>query len=162
MDGGTLSINDAYVRVTPPLEERQHRRVRADAPAPDRLHWARDHGWVPGTLVSLHAHPDDECIATGGVIAQAAAAGHRVVLIVGTGGEVGEVADGFLDDGETLMERRVSETEAAAEILGIARIEWLGYRDSGMVDTHDNHADGSFWSADVDEAAARVAAILRE
>ncbi|HEU5301483.1 MAG TPA: PIG-L family deacetylase [Acidimicrobiia bacterium] len=117
---------------------------------------------MPGTLVSLHAHPDDECIATGGVIAQAAAAGHRVVLVVATGGEVGEVADGFLDPGETLFERRVRETETAAEILGIARIEWLGYRDSGMVDTDDNHAEGSFWSADVEEVAARVAAILRE
>lgn len=122
----------------------------------------RDHGWVPGTLVSLHAHPDDECIATGGVIAQAAAAGHRVVLIVATGGEVGEVADGFLDHDETLAERRVRETETAAKILGIARIEWLGYRDSGMVDTDDNHVDSSFWTADVEEAAARVAAILRE
>jgi len=112
--------------------------------------------------VSLHAHPDDECIATGGVLAQAAGSGHRVVLVVATRGEVGEVADGFLDPGETLFERRVRETEAAAEILGIARIEWLGYRDSGMVDTDDNHAEGSFWSADVEEAAARVAAILRE
>jgi len=117
---------------------------------------------VSGTLVSLHAHPDDECIATGGVIAQAAAAGRRVVLILATGGEVGEVADGFLDHGETLAERRVRETEAAAEILGIARIVWLGYRDSGMVDTDDNHVEGSFWTADVEEAAARVAAILRE
>lgn len=119
-------------------------------------------GTVSGTLVSLHAHPDDECIATGGVIAQAAAAGRRVVLVVATGGEVGEVAEGFLDHGETLAERRVRETEAAAEILGIARIEWLGYRDSGMVETDDNHHDGSFWQADVEEAAARVAAILRE
>ena len=122
----------------------------------------RDDESVPGTLVSLHAHPDDECIATGGVIARAAAAGHRVVLVVATGGEAGEVADGFLDDGETLAERRVQETEAAAEILGIARIVWLGYRDSGMVDTDDNHADGSFWTADVEEAASRVAAILNE
>ncbi|MFO7590943.1 MAG: PIG-L family deacetylase [Acidimicrobiia bacterium] len=117
---------------------------------------------MSGTLVTFHAHPDDECIATGGVIAQAAAAGHRVVLIVATGGEVGEVADDFLDPGETLFERRVQETETAAEILGIARIEWLGYRDSGMVDTHHNHDDGSFWQADIEAAAARVAAILRE
>ena len=119
-------------------------------------------GTVPGTLVSFHAHPDDECIATGGVIAQAAALGHRVVLVLATGGEVGKVADGFLDHGETLAERRVAETERAAEILGIARIEWLGYRDSGMVDTDDNHVEGSFWTADVDDAASRLASILRD
>ena len=46
------------------------------------------------TLVTLHAHPDDEAIATGGTMAKAAAAGHRVILVVATKGEHGEVADG--------------------------------------------------------------------
>ena len=117
---------------------------------------------VPETLVTFHAHPDDECIATGGVIAAAVAAGHRVVLVVATRGEVGEVDDGVLADDETLAERREVETARAAAILGIARIEFLGYRDSGMVDTPDNDAPGSFWTADVEEAAERLATILRE
>ncbi len=39
------------------------------------------------TLVSFHAHPDDEAIATGGSMAKAAAAGHRVVLVVATRGD---------------------------------------------------------------------------
>ena len=117
---------------------------------------------VPETLVTFHAHPDDECIATGGVIAAAVAAGHRVVLVVATRGEVGEVDDGVLADDETLAARREVETARAAAILGIARIEFLGYRDSGMVDTPDNDAPGSFWTADVEEAAERLARILRE
>ena len=115
-----------------------------------------------GTLVCFHAHPDDECIATGGTMAKAADDGHRVVLVVATRGEHGEVADGFLDDGEELWQRRVRETHAAAEILGAERVEFLGYVDSGMMGTPENDKPGSFWTADVDEAARRLADILRE
>jgi LmbE family N-acetylglucosaminyl deacetylase len=115
---------------------------------------------MPFTLVTFHAHPDDEAIATGGVMAQAKALGHRVVLVVATRGELGEVDDGFLDHGEDLARRRVAETHAAAEILGVDRVEFLGYHDSGMMGEPTNDAPGSFWSADVDEAAARLAAIL--
>jgi LmbE family N-acetylglucosaminyl deacetylase len=114
------------------------------------------------TLVCFHAHPDDEAIATGGVMAQAAAAGHRVVLVVATRGEEGEVAPGVLDQGESLADRRVAEVAAAAEILGVARYEFLGYRDSGMMGTPENDDPTSFWQADVDDAATKLAAILRE
>ena len=114
------------------------------------------------TLVTFHAHPDDEAIATGGVMAQAAAAGHRVVLVLATKGELGEVGDGVLDDGEALAERRTVEVAAAAEILGVERVAFLGYRDSGMADDPRRHDDGCFASADVEEAAARLAVILHE
>jgi LmbE family N-acetylglucosaminyl deacetylase len=112
--------------------------------------------------VSFHAHPDDEAISTGGVIARAAAEGHRVVLVFATMGEHGEVDDGVLRDGETLGERRVVETEAAAAILGAGRVAFLGYTDSGMAGTPENDAAGSFWQADIEEAAGQLAAILRE
>jgi LmbE family N-acetylglucosaminyl deacetylase len=112
------------------------------------------------TLVSFHAHPDDECIIAGGVIARAAHEGHRVVLVFATRGELGEVADGFLDHGESLATRREAEARDAATILGAARVEFLGYRDSGMADTDTVDDPSSFWSADVDEAAARLAAII--
>jgi len=114
------------------------------------------------TLVCFHAHPDDECIATGGVMAKAAKDGHRVVLVVATRGEHGEVAEGFLESGEELWHRRVKETHAAAEILGAERVEFLGYVDSGMMGTAENDKPGSFWTADVEEAAQRLATILRE
>jgi len=114
------------------------------------------------TLVCFHAHPDDECIVTGGVMVKANKDGHRVVLVVATKGEKGEVPDGFLDPGETLGERRVKETARAAEILGVHRLEFLGYTDSGMMGTPENDLEGSFWTADVDEAATKLAGILEE
>jgi LmbE family N-acetylglucosaminyl deacetylase len=114
------------------------------------------------TLVSFHAHPDDECIGCGGVMRKAFEEGHRVVLVVATRGEHGEVPEGFLDDGEELWQRRVAETHASAEILGVKRVEFLGYRDSGMMGEPTNDLPGSFWTAPVEEAAAKLAAILRE
>jgi LmbE family N-acetylglucosaminyl deacetylase len=114
------------------------------------------------TLVTFHAHPDDECIACGGVMRKAADEGHRVVLVVATRGEHGEVPDGFLDDGEELWQRRIKETQGAADVLGVSRVEFLGYVDSGMMGTPTNDAPGSFWTASVEEAAQKLAAILRE
>ena len=114
------------------------------------------------TLVTFHAHPDDEAIATGGTMAKAAAAGHRVVLVTATDGAVGEVPDGFLDEGERLEDRRLTELHEAGKILGASRVECLGYRDSGMRGTPDNDDPRSFWQADIDEAAERLAQILRE
>jgi LmbE family N-acetylglucosaminyl deacetylase len=46
-------------------------------------------------------------------------------------------------------------------VLGVARIEWLGYRDSGMMGTPDNDDPRCFWRADAEEAAARLADIVR-
>lgn len=117
---------------------------------------------MPYTLVTFHAHPDDEAIATGGTMARATADGHRVVLVVATRGEEGEVAEGVLAEGEELWERRVEETHRAAEILGVARVEFLGYRDSGMMDLPTNDDPACFWQADVDEAAGKLAAILEQ
>ncbi|HEX7309330.1 PIG-L family deacetylase [Lentzea sp.] len=113
------------------------------------------------TLVTFHAHPDDECIVTGGVMRKAFEEGHRVVLVVATRGEAGEVPD-FLEENEELWQRRVVETHAAADLLGAARVEFLGYRDSGMMGDELNSKPGSFWTADVEEAAQRLAAILVE
>src|ERR1017187_4822890 len=111
------------------------------------------------TMVSFHAHPDDECIGCGGVIRKAAEQGHRVVLVVATRGERGEVPEGFLADGEELWQRRVTETQASAAILGAQRTEFLGYLDSGMMGTPANNRPGSFWTAPVEEAAEKLAAL---
>jgi len=117
---------------------------------------------VPHTLVTFHAHPDDEAIATAGVMAKAAAEGHRVVLVVATKGEHAGFGQDMLEPGELMSERRERETQRAAEILGVARVEFLGYVDSGMMGTPENDADGSFWTAGTDEAAQRLAKILDE
>jgi LmbE family N-acetylglucosaminyl deacetylase len=114
------------------------------------------------TLVSFHAHPDDEAITVGGTLALAADAGHRVVLVFATRGDLGEVAEGVLAPDELLAARREQEARDAAEILGAARVEFLPYHDSGMAGEATNHAPDAFAGADVEEAAAHLAAILRE
>jgi LmbE family N-acetylglucosaminyl deacetylase len=114
------------------------------------------------TMVSFHAHPDDESIHVGGTAAKAAAAGHRVVLVFATRGEHGEVADGFLGPEEVLAQRREVETLRSAEVLGAQRVEFLGYHDSGMMGTPENDLPDAFWQADVEDAAGRLAEILRE
>ena len=116
---------------------------------------------VVATAVFFHAHPDDEAIATGGTMAKMADEGHRIVLVFATAGEEGEVAAGLLEDGETLGVRRRAEALAAAEILGVARTVFLGYRDSGMMGAESNGKRGVFWQADVEEAAGRLAALLQ-
>lgn len=114
------------------------------------------------TLVTFHAHPDDESIATGGTMIQAARAGHRVVLVTATDGAVGEVDDGFLDDGETLAERRFKELDDAAAVMGVARVVRLGFRDSGMIGADDNDHPNAFWQTDVEAAARRLADVLEQ
>ncbi len=114
------------------------------------------------TLVTFHAHPDDESITTSGTMARAKAEGHRVVLVVATRGELGEYAPDALAPGETLSDRRVAEQQAAAAVIGVDRLEFLGYHDSGMEGEPTNDDEGSFARADIDEAATRLADILRD
>ena len=112
------------------------------------------------TLVCFHAHPDDEAIATGGTMAKAAAAGHRVVLVLATRGEEGEQVPGVVRHGEDLGEVRERETRRSAALLGCHRVVFLGYRDSGMAGTPANDAPESFTQADEFEAARCLAGIL--
>lgn len=115
-----------------------------------------------GTIVSFHAHPDDESIAAGGTLARAAAAGHRVVLVFATRGELGEPVPGVLEPGESLSIRRSAECYESAAALGAKRVEFLGYTDSGMMGEPSNDAPYSFWQAGVEHAARRLAVILEE
>ena len=86
-----------------------------------------------------------------GTMAQAARAGHRVVLVLATRGELGEVPEGFLDDGEQLWTRRVDgDARRRPRSSGVDRVEFLGYRDSGMAGEPTNDDPGSFWQADVE------------
>jgi LmbE family N-acetylglucosaminyl deacetylase len=114
-----------------------------------------------GTLVSFHAHPDDETTTTGGSLARASAEGHRVVVVFATNGEYGEVPED-LTEGESLLDRRRAEAAQSAELLGVHRVVWLGYKDSGMTGWEQNTDPASFLQAPVDEAAERLAEILRE
>jgi LmbE family N-acetylglucosaminyl deacetylase len=115
-----------------------------------------------GTIVSFHAHPDDESIASGGTLSLAHDAGHRVVLVFGTRGELGEPVPGVLAEGEQLTLRRTAEVFRSAEVIGADRVEFLGWTDSGMMGEATNDAPWCFWQADVEQAARRLAAILED
>ncbi|MFZ2625912.1 MAG: PIG-L family deacetylase [Propionibacterium sp.] len=113
------------------------------------------------TWVFLHAHPDDESSQTAGTMSIAHDRGDRVVDVIATDGTLGMAAED-LRPGETVADRRRSELAAAAEVIGIDRVEWLGHKDSGMAGWESNRDPLAFCNADLDAVAARVAGILRE
>lgn len=101
-------------------------------------------------------HPDDEAIFTGGAIRRAADAGWHVVLVLATSGEEGEMPAWV---GLDAADHRRMETAAAAQVLGVGELHYLGYRDSGMVGHHANAAAGSL-AASIAEASDELAALL--
>ncbi|MFE3187606.1 PIG-L deacetylase family protein [Nocardia sp. NPDC059240] len=108
------------------------------------------------TVVALHAHPDDEITLTGGTLAKLADAGHRTVIVV--------ACDGHVEPFEGSIAPRLRELRSSAAVLGVARVEHLGYADSGHgpILYPDPPGRTRFVRAGVDEAAARLAAILAE
>ncbi|AGF72120.1 N-acetyl-1-D-myo-inositol-2-amino-2-deoxy-alpha-D-glucopyranoside deacetylase [Corynebacterium halotolerans] len=101
----------------------------------------RDRDLIGYRVAAVHAHPDDESITTGGVLADLAARGADVTVITCTLGEEGEVIGetyaGLAADGgaDQLGGFRVLELRAALDHLGVRGIHLGGagrYRDSGM------------------------------
>jgi N-acetyl-1-D-myo-inositol-2-amino-2-deoxy-alpha-D-glucopyranoside deacetylase len=122
-------------------------------------------------LLAVHAHPDDETIGTGGTLARYAAEGRPVTLVTCTLGEEGEVlvpelAGLAAAQADQLGGYRLAELAAACRALGITDYRLLGgvgrYRDSGMMGTSANDHPRCFWRADLEVAAAELAAVIRE
>lgn len=111
---------------------------------------------MPFTLVAFHAHPDDEALLSGGTLARVSEEGHRVVLVSATAGEAGLADPAML---EALGARRREELQRSADALGCARVEILGFPDSGSSGTPP---DDSFAALDPAIPAQRLAEILRE
>ena len=122
-------------------------------------------------LLLVHAHPDDECISTGAVMAKYVDEGAGVTLVTCTLGEEGEVlvpelahlASHELDQ---LGSHRQDELAAAMRVLGVTDHRLLGgpgrFRDSGMVGTAPNDRSEAFWRADLLEAANHLVSIIRD
>lgn len=108
------------------------------------------------TVLAFHAHPDDEVLLTGGTLARAAAEGHRVVIVVAT--------DGLMDAAPAGGPPRLAELRASAAELGVQRVVHLGYANSGhgAILYPDPPDRARFARADTEEAAERLAAVLRE
>src|SRR5687768_14921098 len=116
------------------------------------------------TLMTVHAHPDDETIGTGGTMARAVAEGKRVVLVTCTRGEMGEIVVPDLDTPDNhrrLGELRAVELERAMGHLGVTEWQNLGYHDSDMMGRTGNLDPRSVWLADLDEAARRLVWLMR-
>src|ERR1700682_879140 len=117
------------------------------------------------TLMAVHAHPDDEGIQTGGVLALAAQRGIKTVLVTCTNGEMGDSPDGLKPeaaghDSAATSELRLRELRIACEALSIGDLELLGYRDSGMMGWPQNDDPTCFWRTPVEEAVRRVAELM--
>lgn len=125
------------------------------------------HREPPFTVVSFHAHPDDEALLTSGTLARAAAEGHRVVLVVATNGEAGLSAGLSAGGGsEALGAARLRELHASARAIGVARVETWGHPDSGSEPASapgNGPADrGTFASLDPGPLAQDLARLLIE
>ena len=129
-------------------------------------------------MLLVHAHPDDETIQQGATMAKYAARGTQVTLVTCTLGEEGEVLVPELEHlashrEDKLGQHRIAELANAMKVLGVTDHRFLGkagkYRDSGMVWHEEGHAiagedvkEGTFWRADLLEAAADLVDVLRE
>ena len=124
----------------------------------------------------VHAHPDDEASQTAAAMARYAAEGAQVTLVTCTLGEEGEIVAedlAHLRDDDALGRHRIGELAEAMAVLGVTDHVRLGgdgaYRDSGMAYDESGGVvptaelkDGSFWRADLLEAANHLVALIRD
>lgn len=122
-------------------------------------------------LLLVHAHPDDESIGTGAIMAKYVAEGADVTLVTCTLGDEGEIlipelAHLAAHAEDKLAAHRLTELAEAMACLGVTDYRILGgigaYRDSGMIGTQPNNRPDTFWQADLLEAAKHLVRIIRE
>jgi N-acetyl-1-D-myo-inositol-2-amino-2-deoxy-alpha-D-glucopyranoside deacetylase len=114
------------------------------------------------TILAVLAHPDDESFGTGGTLALYARRGVDVHLICATRGEVGEMPPDMMAGFNTIGEKREAELRCAGGTLGLKSITFLGYRDSGMPNTEDNHHPQALAAQPVETVAEEVAGYIRK
>src|SRR5918998_4434653 len=116
------------------------------------------------SLLTVHAHPDDEASKGAGTVARYHDDGVRTVLVTCTGGEAGDILNPAMDRPEIVADLpavRIRELARAAEIIGYDEVVLMGYRDSGMPDTPPNAHPEAFANADLDEAVGRLVEVIR-
>jgi LmbE family N-acetylglucosaminyl deacetylase len=119
------------------------------------------------TLMAVHAHPDDESSSTGGILARYSDEGLRTVVVTCTNGEYGDAPGGIKPgekghDPEAVARIRRGELERACALLGVSRLELLGYHDSGMADWDYRDSARAFCNVPVGEAADRLVGLFEE
>ncbi len=126
------------------------------------------------SILTVHAHPDDEASKGAPTLAKYSRAGVHTVLVCCTGGEEGDLNNPALAEPgqpfhgldavatKSLLARlRPAELAASTEVIGFSHVEMLGYRDSGMPESPANSNPESFHMADVDEAVGRLVRVIR-
>jgi N-acetyl-1-D-myo-inositol-2-amino-2-deoxy-alpha-D-glucopyranoside deacetylase len=114
------------------------------------------------TLIFIGAHPDDETFGMGAVLAKYAADGVKVYYICATQGEAGTVDAAFLKGFKNIADLRSAEMKAAAQVLGLSGVIYLGYRDSGMPGDPDNRNPGALINAPIEQVTERLVKIIRK
>jgi LmbE family N-acetylglucosaminyl deacetylase len=97
------------------------------------------------SLLAVFAHPDDESLACGGLLAWCAHLGVDVSLLCVTHGEHGQ--------GKRLADTRAAELREACDVLGVTGLELLDYEDGMLPWT-----DAGRLEADIDAAIRRLRA----
>jgi mycothiol S-conjugate amidase len=126
------------------------------------------------TILTVHAHPDDEASKGAPTLAKYHAEGARTILVCCTGGEEGDLQNPTLrepgqpfhgltpeQERELVVSMRPAELAKSVEVIGFDELVMLGYRDSGMADAASNEHPDCFHQADVDEATGRLVAVIR-
>jgi len=113
-------------------------------------------------ILSVLAHPDDESFGMGGTLAYYAERGVEIHLICATRGEVGEVGPEYMADFDSIAELRQAELFCAASHLGLERVHFLDYRDSGMPGSPENDHPRALTSAPLDEVVEKIVSHIRE
>lgn len=116
----------------------------------------------PKTLIFVGAHPDDETFGIGGTLSQYAAAGVKVYYACATRGEAGSASPEYIQGYASIGDMRWAELKCAAQILGLADVIHLGYRDSGMPGSDDNKHQEALLAAPLEQVTGRLVKVIRE
>lgn len=113
-------------------------------------------------LLAVFAHPDDESFGPGGTLAKYAREGADVWLVCGTDGNAGTVDAAMLEGYKSTSQLRAAELCCAAQTLGLAGIDWLAYRDSGMRGAPENEHPQSLVQAPMDRLVGQIVGSIRK
>jgi len=112
-------------------------------------------------LLAVFAHPDDESFGPGGTLARYAREGASVRLVCGTDGNAGTVDAAMMEGYKSTSQLRAAELCCAAQALGLAGIDWLAYRDSGMAGAPENQHPDSLVQAPMEKLVGQIVASIR-
>lgn len=116
----------------------------------------------PKRILSVLAHPDDEAFGMGGTLALYAMRGVEVYLACATLGEAGDIPPDSLQSSSSSAALRESELDCSANVLALKQVFKLGFRDSGMEGSPDNHHPDALVARPMEEVVESIAAVMRQ